>query len=250
MRKLYLCLVIVCSILCLTYASDSADEAQEPSDFMRRLGLISTHWKPLMTKARSIPYSIGQTYIHDQGIRGKFNAFKKVFSIRALENMTGEKVFLSGPHNDNNLDLSHDSTFGHYNPKFIEKVYELLDEALSNKTFVENFQNCYDKNFKQLFRAFYKTYPIIVWNPKLQNEYLAFIDTVKSGEAKMSASFFLQEKMRPHAEAWNDLNYYEVVSTGSFWVRRCIDQSEEEFFHLLELVVFTFDPQFPAQKKE
>lgn len=244
MKSLLKLTIGISAALFLCFSSESEESRNGISELSRRIQLASKNWKLLVSQAAQEPYETLQTYLPDLGIRGKYHSFKKIFQITFLEKLTGEKIYLKGPHAKGSINFNHPSNFGYYNPKFLNNLESILEKEFGSDEVVKVFQDCYDKNFKQIVRVFYKTRMMVMLRPDIEMEYTKLLQQIKSGETNESASFFLQEKFRPFTEVLKNDSFYEVVSCSSFWVRRSIDGTQGKFKSLLDLILSRMDPGF------
>lgn len=250
MRSLAKLHMVTAAIALISFSSVSDDSINAITGLSKRIRLASQNWKLFVSQGAQLPYHTHSTYLPELGIRGKYQSFKKVFQITFLEKLTKEKVFLKGPHRNGEINFNHPSHFGHYNPKFLDKLKSILEKELANEIHVSLFQDCYDKNFKKLLRVFYMTRVLVSLQDDAGQKYSKLLEQIKSGKKTENASFFLQEKFRPFTEVLKTHNFYEVISCSSFWVRRSLDNTDDRFKILLDLVLKKMDPEFFSLMQE
>jgi len=192
---------------------------------------------------------VPETYIPESGVRGRYALYDKFFSISMLETIVGEPAFLKGPH-ANTPNYKSETTFGYYNPLFVKKLEDNLRFVFKNKDFVNGVQAHYDSHLKQYLRTYYLSYKEGANNQEVMDGYLEAISNPQkhdymNGRIK-GPSFYLQEEFRDFAESLEKQGYdvYEAFTCPSFWVRRSIDGTADEFYELLKLTLETFDPRF------
>ena len=95
-------------------------------------------------------------YFPDGGVRSFWCHLSDVNKL-TLERITGEKMYVSGPHK-NGFDFQNTSDFGRYNPKFVEKMIAISVPNSQDKAFVATTQAIYDKYVQKLARIHYVTY--------------------------------------------------------------------------------------------
>ncbi|GJM33843.1 MAG: hypothetical protein DHS20C18_28440 [Saprospiraceae bacterium] len=211
---------------------------------VEKLNAATSSWESITSQA---PESYEFTWIPDLGVRGRYQMAKSVLSKKMVEAIVGEKAFLSGPHTDE-INYSSATAFGHYNPKFLTQLHKVLENTYHNKTFVAGFQSFYDQELKGYLRTFYLTYEAGINNEPTKTGYLSRIaQPVESRtDATDDPSFYLQEAFRSVADAIESQGYdwYEGATCPSFWLRRSIDGTADEFHDLLILTLKTFDRDF------
>ena len=111
----------------------------------------------------------------ESGIRGRYAQFKTKLGRQVLEKIVGYKAFTKGPHGET-LNLNSLTEFGHYNPNFLKKLKTQLKTLYGNKTFVEKFQDFYDRELQDYLRVHYQAYNFIKYNPEYKTDYLNHIE--------------------------------------------------------------------------
>ena len=181
----------------------------------------------------------------DVGWRSKYAMAKNYASISILEETFEEDVFLRGPHHGD-MDFNSTTSFGYYNPRFLEKVQLALDYALSNPIFSKVAEPIYKKHFQSMAHTYYDAFLYMEQNPKIR-EQLKSDYIMSMAQAGGTTEGSLQEKFRGYAEALEKstrptkADIYEAFTAPSFWVRRYIDGTEDDFMKILELVVGHFE---------
>ena len=179
----------------------------------------------------------------DVGLRSKYAKAKKYASISVMEETFGEKVFIRGPHQDG-MDFNSATSFGYYNPQFIAKVKDALAIALENPAFSKVAEVVYEKHLQSMAHTYQDAFAHVQQNTEMRqnliNEYLLM---VAQPEGALNGS--LQEKFRAYAEALESgpdrANIYEAFTAPSFWIRRHIDGTADDFNSLLEMTINHFE---------
>ncbi len=179
----------------------------------------------------------------DVGLRSKYALAKNYASLSILEETFGEDVFLRGPHQEE-IDFNSTTSFGYYNPRFIAKIHTAMAKALKNPVFSKVAKSFYDKHLKNMAHTYYASFLYLEQNPEIRegliNEYIKMV-AQPNGTSEGS----LQEHFRSFAEDLEKgpqkANVYEAFTAPSFWVRRYIDGTADDFIKLLELVVGHFE---------
>lgn len=181
-------------------------------------------------------YEANSTYL-DDGLRYHYALLKNIASIGILEQITGEPVFASGPHQNGTLDFYAMDRFGYYNPDFLERVEEVLEYSLQNDgLFKQLGKYIYDQKLGKMVDTYYESYRYLNDNPditaQVKKDYSAAItNNTQAGEV-------LQNAFSPFANSKEELgqDWYIANTAPGFWIRRQMDGTADEFFELLEMV--------------
>jgi hypothetical protein len=179
-----------------------------------------------LESARFLPIRTGWT--HDYGFDdgGTLNSFEYIRSLMTYEEFQGksrEKIFLKGPHTSTNLNLKSQSSFGHYNPKFVKQLHANLNRVLSSEAFVYLTRPSVEEfNILRKLRGYIEIYSFIGKNKaefdQLKSEYIEFLN--KNEGPPYDYRQKLPTYLRENLYNWSETDYY-------FWVRRDIDGTKE-----------------------
>jgi len=174
----------------------------------------------------------------DVGLRSKYAMAKNYASISILEEAFDEDIFVRGPH-AGDMDFNSTTSFGYYNPRFIEKAHQALDVALQNPMFKKVARPLYEKHLKSMAHTYQDAFAFVqkedAMRSRLINDY---IFAMASPEGVIVGSF--QEKFRGYAEALEkekNADIYEGFTAPSFWIRRHIDGTADDFSNLLNMAI-------------
>ncbi len=212
-------------------------------DLFSKIFEIAKNWYEV-EKLYEDNYEEMGSWLPDVGVRSKYYYLKTDLSINTLKTITGEAVFVSGPHKKE-MEFFSETEFGHYNPKFIKIVSKVFTKLSKNKEFISISQEIYDNDFKNLIRIYYLAYKHLKENKTQRKEittkYLSLIETQED-----SPSYYLQEVFRDFAENHEEAGYdvYEGFTAPGFWIRRGIDNTDKDFYKLLVKVLKTYDKDF------
>lgn len=162
----------------------------------------------------------------DVGVRYKYFVLKDYVNVQLIKELAGVPIYTKGPHQ---TAVNFNATeFGHYNPEFLTKVQNTLDDATQIEAFNTIAQVFYDKELKQMTRTFYRAYKHIQTNG---DKYSVKYD---------------QEEFRSYADSEEKAGYdwYESVTAPGFWVRRKADGTDTQFVQLLKTVLAKYDAEF------
>ena len=179
------------------------------------------------------------------GLRSKYALAKNYASLSILEETFDEDVFLRGPHHGD-MDFNSTTSFGYYNPQFIAKVQDALDAALKNPVFKKVAEPFYAKHLQSMAHTYKDAFSYLKQNPDIKNRMMdEYIKMVAQPEGTTAGS--LQEHFRTFAEALESgprkADVYEGFTAPSFWVRRSIDGTDDDFIQLLEMVIEHFEAE-------
>ena len=197
--------------------------------------------------AKSTPdreYRALNTWLPERGLRGLYAKVRKKAGLTVLENLSGVKVFLKGPHQKGKLKLDAKADFGRYNPAFVRWLATYGIPGRQDPILRRQLQPVYDKHLRRTVRGFYvahlnlKSQPLRV--KKIQARYLGLLD------GQNDAGDFLQESFRTDTDRYEKSghDWYEVNVAHGFWVRRSIDGIANEFQTALTRLLETYDPDF------
>ncbi|MDB4835409.1 hypothetical protein OAH12_02360 [Cyclobacteriaceae bacterium] len=183
---------------------------------------VSKNWSYLYSSADLSP-SKTHSALPDVGIRGKYAVLHNELGISILENILEEKVYLAGGHKDS-INLNTMYQYGRYNPKFLNRLEEVLRELLEDKAFVSETQDFYDRRFARYLQTYYLTYGL--------------------SANKESSMYKIQQY-----DYWKDAigegyDLFEWPTCLAFWGRRTIDGTSNQFYDLLVLMIKKYDADF------
>ncbi|MEM9847706.1 MAG: hypothetical protein AAF847_07440 [Bacteroidota bacterium] len=180
-------------------------------------------------------YENNFTYI-EEGLRYNYALLKNMASVAILEQAVGEKVFLSGPHEEG-LNFFSEERFGYYNPVFWEKVKAVVAYSLENDgVFKQLGKYIYDQHLKKESQLYFESYRYLQENPSMAKQ--VSTDYLAAMKTEQRAGEMLQDAFRTFADSKEKLgtNWYVANTAPSFWIRRQIDGTAAPIFEILELV--------------
>jgi len=179
----------------------------------------------------------------DVGLRSKYAMAKNYASLDIVEATFGQPIFLRGPHNGD-LDFNSTTSFGYYNPNFVLSVHKAVETTLANPMFSEMGRRVYEKHLKSMAHTYMAAHKYLKENPALRESLTqAYLMMMAQPAGTMDGS--LQESFRGYAEEMEKSgaksDVYEAFTAPSFWLRRSIDGTDDEFIALLEMVMNHFE---------
>ena len=111
--------------------------------------------------------------------------------------------------------------------------------ALENPAFKMVAQRAFNQHFTKMAETYRAAYVYQVAHPDemrdIRGQYLE-----RMAQPNGTTEGSLQEMYRGYADTAaknKEADWYEAVTAPSFWIRRSIDGTDEQFFELLELVI-------------
>ena len=221
---------------------------------------VEAVWKKLPTSASQCS---DYDYFPDGGMQNFWCHVSKDLSLQFLEQATGQKIYLSGPHAAA-LKLDDKAEFGHYNPKFVEALSTLVIPSKEDTTFITQTQSVYESHVRPLARIHFITLQKLRNNPECaQKEMQQYKANIKKPEAAqeewynerwfyfMNAKFCTTAKVDTLFDDGFDGGHNgNVVKTATgFWLRRSMDETQSSFATALETLLQTYDAEWLSQQK-
>lgn len=183
-----------------------------------------------------------------------------------LARASGVSVFLSGPHDNQQLNLSSRTDFGRYNPRFVRFLIDHAIPAAADRGFYEETKFVWQASVAPLARVYLATYRKWQAHPELlQAERARYESLLASGnlpEADYERYYdFLRDSFGDEgrsgasddgssaADDFTGTGVYDgnvVKTAAAFWLRRHIDGTAELFYEGLEKAIRTYDPALLA----
>lgn len=198
-------------------------------------------------------------YFPDGGMRSFYCHINSVVSYEKVRSSLSIPIFLSGPHGQN-LKLDSDSSFGHYNPEFVELLVENGIPGAEDEDFRKATQFIYDRYVASLARTMYVTYKKFQQNPELLRKEARSLEYRLESQGQVERMYY--EKyfyfMNPgfaenpdggfdyFVDRGFDAGYNgNVVKTCAyFWIRRSLDGTDKAFFRGLMKLMRTYDSAY------
>lgn len=179
--------------------------------------------------------------------------------LQKLREVSGVRLFVSGPHRDDELELTSSSEFGHYNPAFVRWLREHGASPRGSAMQLAT-QPAYDKFLAPLARIFWLTHQKLESAPACtKRELLAYEAAIKKKRAGYYERwfFFMNPAFcdaKPHPDSW----YYSHGMDGGvdgnvtktvvgFWLRRMMDGTYTEFAGGLRELIASYEPALLAE---
>lgn len=244
-------------------------------------GTVAYAKSTLDTKMQSFWYSLPASetscdsfdYFPDGGIRSFWCHISGV-NLMTLEQLTGEKVYISGPH-QKGFEFQNTNDFGHYNPKFIDNMIELSIPGPDDLAFVRSTQLVYDKYVQKLARIHYVTYAKLDKNKACAQKELSLYKkeisaAVKSKNTMETAIgsfeveyyerwyyFMNKEFCQNSSEEYLSNNGFDdggyngnvVKSVVGFWLRREMDGTKLNFVTGLKKLLGQYDAKWLSSQQ-
>ncbi len=157
-----------------------------------------------------------------------------------IENILKEPVFLKGPHQQGQFNFYSKRTFGHYNPKFITKIKDLLFHDENDRFLKLMLKTISDKPFfkESSVLPMAESLCLLKQNPdkmsKYKNDYISFLNEDSNSNNTL---FTFTQHWNEYTE--NQIN--EEINRILFWLRRDIDGTLPIFAQIIT-GLFVLDP--------
>jgi|GEM_PF-775168 len=185
-----------------------------------------------------------QTWFPKLGIRGFYCHLKSGLSFKQLQTLVPMPIFLSSPHQDQQLNLNSRFNFGHYNPEFIKWLHDNFIPNNPDAAFLKTTQGFYTEYMQSLARTYYLVHHILQANPDFKDtelkRYKNLILNKKLPEFYTSENYLSLKSKYPELQKFTR-DEYEVASAMTFWLRRLMDGTEDEFIQVLKKLLQTYD---------
>ena len=208
-------------------------------------------WRTLPKLAKTTPdkaYNQLNTWLPDLGLRGLYAKTQFALNLAQLEQVSGHKIFLAGPHKYGKLNLNVRSNFGHYNPKFLQWCKTNGIPGLKDAKLRQELQPVYEKYLRSRARSFYAAHKNLQANPKHMKSALEKYNDLMAAE---KPAFAMQEFFRADSDrmAKTGLDWYETNVAHVFWLRRNLDGSTKACHSLLFALLQTHDAKWLKQNQ-
>jgi len=148
----------------------------------------------------------------------KLRGYLRLVSLAKMEAISGQRVFLSGPHGIDGIRMG-TKDFGHYNPEFVRWITNQAIPGVDDTVFRDKTRRLYAEHLQGLARGFYRTY----YETKNSDQY---VEQSKTGELQ-STEYFCTD----------------------WWLRRNLDGSADAFLALFEKLLATYDEEYYLTEK-
>ena len=182
------------------------------------------------------------------GMRNIYCYFSTVVSYTDLLRLAGLDPFISGPHTNQQLNLTSTNSFGHYNPEFVKWMTAHLVPAAEDKNFKWISEPLYQRYLKRTARTYYLMAEHLFANQALLER--AVDKYQKNMAGGMDYAYFPEVSelfQKDYIDAFLDADYYYynvVDAAAAFWLRRYMDGTWTLFQAGLNKLLLTYDQDF------
>lgn len=184
-----------------------------------------------------------QTWFPELGMRGFYCHLKSGLSFKQLQSLAPMPIFLSSPHQEQ-PNLNSRFSFGHYNPEFVKWLHDNFIPNNPSTTFLQTTKGFYNQYIRALARTYYLVHHILQANPDFKQtelqRYEQLIANQQLPEFYTTEQYLSLQSKYPELEQFARDNY-EVASAMTFWLRRLMDGTEDEFIQVLKKLLQTYD---------
>jgi hypothetical protein len=192
-------------------------------------------------------------YWPDGGLRTLYSHLMSFATYPQLAAKFGASVWLKGPHSNSRLDLHNQSSFGWYNPRFVEWIANNIRYVISNPAFCAMSSNMVEKYLRNLLFLYYASYNMLRCNPRSRERLLqGLLDGMEQNT--LQPQYYWNISWINHLDPQDPITKLMVEldemfdsnlasSAIYFWIRREIDGTAPIFFGL---AVDMLNAYFPA----
>ncbi len=214
---------------------------------------FSERWKKAY---EGINWSSDWSWGLEYGFRSKYKIANSILNqdtniINVLSEIFTTPVFIRGPHL-NGMNFGDKTSFGYYNPEFIEKLTVITNELLDNSIYKELLRPIYKNYLSEMAYAYRAAYEVFksykMNNPnRLEDATRNYLYQISIGDETGEDVFGVLSQLETHyPEQYDSYNlsgrganirdYYNFYTAINFWGRRDIDGTFEKIGELLNLV--------------
>ena len=215
---------------------------------------FSERWKEAY---ENINWSSDWSWGLEYGFRSKYKIANSILNqdtniINVLSEIFTTPVFIRGPHL-NGMNFGDKTSFGYYNPEFIEKLTVITNELLDNSIYKELLRPIYKNYLSEMAYAYRAAYEVFksykMNNPnRLEDATRNYLYQISIGDETGEDVFGVLSQLETHyPEQYDSYNlsgrganirdYYNFYTAINFWGRRDIDGTFEKIGELLNLVM-------------
>ncbi len=219
----------------------SGDQDQSFLNFAKNIGDVIKN----LNKARFI--TVRKGWAHDYGFNketGLLNSFEYLRSLMTfgeLQKMLPMDIYISGPHSRNELNLTDEYNFGHYNPEFVRYFQDVITSLIKERSFVSSTRQMMLKyGLIDRLKRMQSIHKIIMQDKseffKFKKQYERMLKNKtwpkKSYEGYRS---YLPKKIKNEKYwNWSESDYY-------FWIRRSIDGTMDLWIDVVDSILKAYE---------
>ena len=164
----------------------------------------------------------------------KYEYVRSLISYRDFQELFQNRIYTSGPHTRNDLDLNANYQFGHYNPEFLLEFRGVLAEIVKDKEFIRITKPLLEKyDLVNALKKHKAIYAMTVQYPEeFQGIKEAYAQAIRSKTLEPGA-YRTMVPQRLNSEMywnWSESSYH-------FWVRRDLDNTKQHWIALIDDVL-------------
>jgi hypothetical protein len=207
--------------------------------------LIQTIRKVLQDLDKAENQGTSFDYWPNGGLRILYHYLRTFATYAQLSLHFGTSVWVSGPHTAKELDLHHPTSFGHYNPRFVEWLRSNIRFVTTKRAFVLATSAIYGQYLSEIVTRYYVTYQLLRGNPDVMQELTkSFQEGLATGTLPQQYYYNLAWSVAPEEQSPvhklievldKQLGHDSNVTCTAvyFWVRRHLDGTAPLFFSIL-----------------
>lgn len=208
------------------------------------------------------------------GFRYPYCLIRDKLDIGVLSELSGLKIFNSGPHSRVSLNLEHKTKFGHYNPEFVEWLRDTFSKLKENTYFMTMTRPLMkSERMYRLFLNLHAGHEVLMMDNEFHDTQMEYFRTWLDNRGRGSRPYSPRLKTmigcddRPKTvSAWRmlpgstfnvgqssslmedpedlysiQMDEFELDVALGFWMRRIVDGTEDPFYDLLISIDGAYD---------
>lgn len=200
--------------------------------------LLMIDWMYQRAHPYEIDYEAMHSYLLDEGLRSLyyFGSANNI-SLQMVGGLFATSVFVSGPHGEV-VDFTA-SSFGHYNPEFVERVLTTVRALASDRARIERTNAAFDRLLRRRALTYLLVHDALhhdrAWYDELAQDYESSL-----GSGRRSSKFDSTIMALIEAFTRAGHSFYEIDTAVYFWVRRDIDGTDELWRGAIEALLTAY----------
>jgi hypothetical protein len=225
-------------------------EYEAKFDSFKKRGLTHELWLEISKGTYSCD---GEYDYPDSTFRYLYCQLKSIIPYSKIVKMFGKRIFVSGPHTLDTIDLSSRTSFGHYDKDFVIWLNNKIRPILRDKEFVKFSKDIYEHTYGWALRTYYTTYFLLESDKKLKRSLIqqyiknmseAYHYTGYDHEWHDIQSSFFETKVPSEFQILYSDGPNAAPPAIHYWLRRSIDGTDKEFVKLIENILKAYDREF------
>lgn len=229
MKKLAITVIMAMSMNLLSGAEDTRRLEQAIANVITNMD--QAKFMPVRSPAWQYDYGLD-----GGGILNTYEYLHSLVSFEELQNLLPMDIYLSGPHDRSDLNLTSRDSFGHYNPEFVHFFHQAVNQILSEREFVNTTHDMVDRYLLGLLERLQRIYIHIEENPEEFQQFKRnYAQQLAAGTWPEGGYYENMPDSLNSDEYWNwsETAYY-------FWIRRDLDGTAEQWIDIINTILSAY----------